>query len=168
MELSLFTRSLFHLPRSNMCKDSTVQGPHAPERSLLFIRIPKLFMDSPPADDSNSLFRPTTRLLVEAAFPQAFLLPNTLQTRNRDSSVPACSLHHLENMEYIQLKLLKCPLKNHVYIIPPWHPGGSPYACRPNWPQPWRRCRRTSSPKIRPHSPPLSALRSSAVWPRPE
>ena len=59
-----------------------------------------LFMHTAPADDSNSLFWCTTCLLVEFAFPEAFLRIVALQTRNRDSSVPSSSLHHLDNVEY--------------------------------------------------------------------
>ena len=60
--------------------------------------IHKILMHSPPADDSHSLVSPTTRLQVEAAFPEACIVPSALEIRNRDCSVPASSLHHLDNM----------------------------------------------------------------------
>ena len=59
-------------------------------------------MQAVPADDSNSLVRPTTSLLIEVAFAQALLPATALETRNWDgtiSSVSASSPHHLDNIE---------------------------------------------------------------------
>ena len=117
-------------------------------------------MPGPPADDSNSLFWSTTGLLVEFAFPDAFLRIIALETRNRDSSVPASSFHHLDNMEYKNVQI-DCwnvmPLKTLYQYLPFLLQGRSPHSCRPSWPHPCQSCRHTNSPKSRPHSPPRSA-----------
>ena len=70
-----------------------------------------VFMKAVPADDSNSLVRPTTSLLIEVAFAQALLPTTALETRNRDgtiTSVSASSLHHLDNIEYYATLSLDC------------------------------------------------------------
>ena len=68
-------------------------------------------MQAVPADDSNSLVRPTTSLLIEVAFAQALLPTTTLETRNRDgtiTSVSASSPHHLDNIVYYATLSLDC------------------------------------------------------------